>query len=334
VTLYLLDPAGGRYPITTFAAETEIFRGAVQPKEPPTLVDWSGEGRRALFEAYDYGNTTETLTEVDLATGAKRTFSVNGQVESRYSRPAGHAILLARTNNGGSAPPATLERVDLSGARQLTFPTDQLATAGTFNGGYLESADGTQLVLGAANAMVVMGNDGSVDRQLPMPAPLTDCSPVRWWSAATILARCQDTTFDGKSQLWEVPVAGGTPTALTALNTGQEDPAFGQDLGDTDAWQLPSGTFLQSEGACGTIFLSRLTPDMHTTRVNVPGVDDGRSVRVTGVTADKLVLQASLGCGPGISVLTYDPGANTSTVLLGPPVNGGGVIDAILYPSP
>jgi TolB protein len=30
-------------------------------------------------------------------------------------------------------------------------------------------------------------------------------------------------------------------------------------------------------------------------------------------------------------MLTYDPAANTSTVLLGPPINGGGVTDARLY---
>jgi len=29
--------------------------------------------------------------------------------------------------------------------------------------------------------------------------------------------------------------------------------------------------------------------------------------------------------------VTYDPAANTSTVLLGPPVNGGGVTEAILF---
>jgi TolB protein len=28
----------------------------------------------------------------------------------------------------------------------------------------------------------------------------------------------------------------------------------------------------------------------------------------------------------------YDPAANTSTVLLGPPLNGGGVIAALPYP--
>ena len=95
------------------------------------------------------------------------------------------------------------------------------------------------------------------------------------------------------SQLWEVPLDGGVPTALTAANSGQEDePGFGGDIGESVAWQLPSGTFLQSMGACGTMFLSRLTPDMHTTRVNVPGVSD--SSGVAGVTGDKLVLLAQV----------------------------------------
>jgi TolB protein len=142
-----------------------------------------------------------------------------------------------------------------------------------------------------------------------------------------ILAHCDS---DAGKQLWKVPIDGGTPTALTAVNTSQEDdPGFGGDLDDWVAWQLPSGTFLQSAGACGTIFLSRLTPDMHTTRVKVPGVSD--SIAVAGVTGDKLLLLAQVGCGGTTSLLTYDPAANTSTVLLGPPVNDGGVTDALLY---
>ena len=78
------------------------------------------------------------------------------------------------------------------------------------------------------------------------------------------------------------------------------------------------------------MFLSRLTPDGHTTRVNVPGLSE--SVLVTGATGEKLVLQGQTGCGGRTSLLTYDPAANTSTVLLGPPVNGGGVTEAILFP--
>jgi hypothetical protein len=166
-----------------------------------------------------------------------------------------------------------------------------------------------------------------------MPGPLTDCSPVRWWTSSVILARCTEVTFSSASQLWQVPLDGGAPTALTAVNSGQgDDPGFGEDLGAADAWQLPSGTFLQSLGACGTTFLSRLTPDMHTTKVTVPGVDSDQSVLVKGVAGDKLVLQATMSCGPGVSLLTYDPAANTSDVLLGPPVNGGSVTEAMPYP--
>ena len=64
--------------------------------------------------------------------------------------------------------------------------------------------------------------------------------------------------------------------------------------------------------------------------MNVPGVS--ASVDVDGVSGDKLALVAKAGCGPGTSLLTYDPAANTSTVLLGPPINGGSVTEAIVYP--
>ena len=129
-----------------------------------------------------------------------------------------------------------------------------------------------------------------------------------------------------------MPIDGGAPTALTAVNSGQRATiqGSGNDCDNSIAWQLPSGTFLQSAGACGTAFLSRLTADGHTTQVNVPGVS--HSVFVAGVTGDKLVLQGQVGCGGTTSLLTYDPAANTSTVLLGPPVNGGGVTEALIYP--
>jgi hypothetical protein len=90
------------------------------------------------------------------------------------------------------------------------------------------------------------------------------------------------------------------------------------------------GTFLQSQPACGRILLSRLTLDMHTTRVDIAGVSD--SVEVLGFTGDKLLSLTKIGCAGTTSPLTYDPAANTSTVRLGPPVNGGGVTEALLYP--
>jgi len=43
-------------------------------------------------------------------------------------------------------------------------------------------------------------------------------------------------------------------------------------------------------------------------------------------------LHATLSCGSGESLVDYDPVAGTSTVLLGPGVNGGGVDVALPYP--
>jgi len=322
-TLYLIDPAGARYAITTFPP-----RGN---GPDPRLVDWSGDGSHALFYLSDKQGPGPNVISVDLHTGAQTTLTVDGKPS--YTRPDGTAILLSTSVNGTD----TLKRIDLAGNPQFTYPTD-LGDAGQFGGDYLESPDGTQLVLTTANpgnpqgrkpgnSLVVMRNDGTVVRELPSPMPGGHCDPVRWWTPTVILARCG---ADSGSQLWQVPLDGEAPTALTAVNSGQDDdPGFKGDYGDRDAWQLPSGTFLQSVGACGTIFLSRLTPDKHTARVTPPGLDS--SVLVVGATADRLLLMGKVGCGGTTSLVTYDPATNTDSVLLGPPVTGGAVIEALLY---
>jgi hypothetical protein len=155
------------------------------------------------------------------------------------------------------------------------------------------------------------------------------------WTSTVILAACDTPApippapfVASESQLWQVPLAGGAPTALTSVN--------GQDLGYLNAWRLQSGTFLDDVPGCGGDgLLFRLTQDMQTTEVTVPGVESGHTVVAIGVTADKLVLETRTGCGSrATSLRTYDAAANTSTVLLGPPVNGGDVKRAILYPTP
>jgi hypothetical protein len=307
-TLYLVDPAGGRYAITTFAPPGDGSR--------PELVDWSGDGSRALFETGGYGSP-KVLTDVDLHSGAQTTVTVNGSFESaRYTRPEGKALLLEAPgyNSQGS-----LERVDLAGNHQLTYPV-----AKDF-GGYLSTPNGTQLVLGTDAGLAVMGNDGVPGKALPI-AGQKDCSPTRWWDTAStiVLARC---SASPGSQLWLVPIDGGTPTALTAPNNGQKGP----DYGDTTAWQLPAGTYVQALGACGVIFLAKLNADGTTSKVTVPNVQ-GATIIVVGVNAGDLDLQAKAGCGGGQSLVDYNLSADTSTVLLGPPVNGGGVIDAVPYP--
>jgi Tol biopolymer transport system component len=324
-TLYLVDPAGGRYPITTFPPWSVL---------PPELVDWSGDGSHALLKT---GDTTAIL--VELRTARQTTITVNGS--PHFARPDGKAILVSTNRQGNS--PATLRRVDLAGNQQLTYPTDKLGSA--YNGGYLLTPDGAQLVLGTDNGLVLVSNDGTVGRRLPSPMAGAGCSPLRWWTPSVILASCTVHPADPytasarPTQLWQIPL-NGAPTALTAVNPSDgSDPAWDGDFGDIDAWQLPSGTYLQSLRSCGPQFLSRLTPDKHTTAVTLPGLD-GRPAGGAGVigvegTALDLLAVSKPGCSGHdrrSSLLRYDPASNTSTMLLGPPVNGGAVIGARPYP--
>jgi hypothetical protein len=310
-TLYLVNPVGGRYPVTTFPPPG---KGA-----SPTLVDWSGDGGHALFSANAPGPSgAMTVVTVDLHTGAKATFTVeNGfNVIPRYTLPDGKAVLLAK---GPDGKPGWLKRVDLAGHPELTYPVPP-----EFQGDYLSTPNGTQLVLGMASGLAWIGNDGTGGNELPI-AGEKQCVPTRWWAAGSdVLARCAD---NGLSRLWLIPTNGNPPEALTAPLHGQ-----GPDYGDIDAWETHVGHFVQAAGACGSEYLAKLD-DGTTTRVSVPDVDPHSSVRVIGATEYHLALQGRASCGGGRALLDYDVMDGKSTVLLGPPLNGGGVIDAVLYPS-
>ncbi len=89
----------------------------------------------------------------------------------------------------------------MAGNEQFVYPTKDLGGAGQFSGDYIESPDGTQLVLGTANlgneivprtdnSLVVMANGGSIVRTLPAPMPKAMCSPVKWWAPDVILTHC------------------------------------------------------------------------------------------------------------------------------------------------
>ncbi|MGA8547412.1 MAG: hypothetical protein WB785_19440 [Mycobacterium sp.] len=311
-TLYLVDPVGGRYPITTFPPPG--------PRANPELVDWSGDGSHALFDA-KYATPSAAIM-VDLHTGTQTTLPVHGS--PRYSRPNGKALLLS-TPPGPGPRLATLDRVDLAGNHQLTYPTDKLGSP--FNGDYLSTPDGTRLVLGTSAGLALMGNDGTPGSTLSIPGQ-TNCRPLRWWdekSAATVLTACDAPGF--ASRLWLAPIDGSPATALTAVNDGQKGP----DLRDASAWQLPAGTFVQAEGACGYQYLAKLNADGTTSAISVSGVEPGRSVIVAGVNGGDLDLRATASCGGGQSLFDYNPASNISTVLLGPPLNGGGVTEAVPY---
>ena len=63
---------------------------------------------------------------VDLHTGRQTTLPVQGS--PRYTRPNGKALLLS-VPPGPDSKLATLDRVDLAGNHQLTYPTDKLGSS-------------------------------------------------------------------------------------------------------------------------------------------------------------------------------------------------------------
>ncbi|MFI5041100.1 MAG: hypothetical protein ACHQNA_04510, partial [Acidimicrobiales bacterium] len=164
-TLYLVDPAGGRYLL------------GKAPPGPSSLVDWSGDGRRALFVAPNPG-AGNTVTVIDVTTGATlSSFTTANPVAATFTRPDG----LARLLGTGAPGVPTLERAGLDGRPQVHF---RVPASGVDTDHVLYSPDGTRLYVSTGTGFSVLGNDGTALGQLP-GAP--GCGLIRWWADGTAL---------------------------------------------------------------------------------------------------------------------------------------------------
>jgi TolB protein len=309
-TVFLIDPAGGRYSLDTLPAE------AANSPEPDHLVAWSGDGERALLDSDLYSSHVAVL---NLRTGTAAQLSLGSGVSPLgFTTPDGLAIL-AEASTDPARP--HLERFSLSGALEQAYPAS-FSGGGYYNGiSAVYSPDGTELAVSTSAAMELMSNDGQVIRALSVGPSATNCAPVRWWTTTELLASC-DPPGAGIAQLWLVPVSGAPATSLTA------SPAARGDEGDLDAWPLPAGTYVQDAGACGYVYLARLQANRQTAPVTVPGVPQGDSVIVAGSYADELAVTAQPPCGAGASLLRYSPAQGTTTPLLGGTAPGGGSVTA------
>jgi hypothetical protein len=305
-SLFLIDPAGGRYLIDTFPAN---------PAEstPYLLAGWSGDGQRALLTSASatvgvLNLRTLALTEFGLETGASPV---------GFTAPDGLAIVA----NGSTGSGQILQRFSLTGQLELSYPTS-FPGGGSYEGSALYSADGTELAVGTSTGVELLSNGGQDLSFLPVSSSVGYCTPHRWWTAAVLLVGC-DPNGSGIPQLWLVPTSGATPTALTA-----NPPAAG-DEGDLDAWQLPSGTYVQDAGGCGYIYVAKLASDGLTAPVAVPGVPSGDSTGILGTLGNSLAINAVPACQQGASLLWYAPATNSVIPLLGGAASGGGTAENI-----
>jgi hypothetical protein len=307
VTLYLISPAGVRYPMHTWGAQATA----------PYLIAWSGDKTRALL-----GLTGSKYEQLTLATGKLTAGQLPGRAQAAgYTLPDGLNILGITEGSSGSAP-STVARYSLAG-RLLN-----VLTRGVNESTAVYAANGTVLAVSGSKGLELVSNVGGVIRSLPVPntsLPL-GCTPARWWNATTVLAQCYAKGADAP-RLWLVPISGKRPTALTPQRSGA-----GPDLGDIGAWQLPSGTYLQALGGCATLQIFRQAANGSITPV-VPAHTAGQDNRIVTELGGRFLINAQTACPGSESLLWYNPATKAEQWLLRAPAGTAGVIGVVAYNS-
>jgi hypothetical protein len=296
-TLYLYDPAGGRYLVSD------------QVPGSANLVAWSPDGQRAMFQSADNGITR--FRELDLQSGQLSVgFTQYQGYFVSYTQPRGLAVLVAGQVQG--AP--RLLRYGTDGSLQLAYPAEFIG-GGPLTNTALYSSDGSQFVAYTGRSELV-SNGGQLIRQYPLPQPDDRlCQPLRWWTSDSFLEACDTpTTQTWPNTLYVQPVAGGAPTRLTPQRPGSSP--------DYDyAWQLSNGdVLLQRAAGCGVYHYDILRQDSTVVPLRMPaGVPDPtRIVSVNGDLATFTVLKGG-SCGGGAAedaLVNYNMVTGTISTLM------------------
>jgi TolB protein len=303
VTLYAVDPEGGMYQVFQWPATTD----------PWNLIDWSGDKTRVLLQEPGSANPT-TLHQLTLATGQITTFTVSaaGSQALGYTRPDGENILVAQDG---------IARYSLTGVFQA-----RLSQAGSEYQSAVSSLDGLTEVLSGGTGVELVSNAGGMIRWLPVPGAAGNagsCMPVRWWNPSDVLVSCIASQVS-EEQLWLVPVSGAAPTALTPPRS-----PYGPDFGDVDAWQLPTGLYLQAQAGCGPPFIATQSASGAVQAVTVPGASSGNVVIAT--TGDSMLVQEFSECLQGSSLAWFNPATGSAQLVLTRQPKSTGVVSAIAF---
>jgi hypothetical protein len=334
LSLYLVDPEGGKYLMRTWSGPSV------------TLLAWSGDAASALVRIGPStpGSQPPGYGVLTLATGHIAHLGLKADVTPvGFTRPDGLNVLAIRR----TARKFQLQRYDLHGVYQATLgtmpdrqavPASQAGTCGSPCNA-LSSVDGLQAVWGVAgNEMQLVKNGGGLVHRLRVPASGTppSCVPVSWWNPGTVLANCAapGQPNANSERLWLVPANGAQPTALA--------PASGSPSGagiDAAAWSASGHVYLTqtSISQCSTaasgpggLGIQAVGQGPSLSAVNVPGsthhYDD-----VVGTMGSRLLVLAQTSCPGTFSLLWLSPSAGTATTLLPGQTGQLGVVAAVPY---
>jgi TolB protein len=294
-TLYAVSPQGRKYAVRSWSGAAYY------------LLDWSGDGRRALLSNYN-----GTFEQINVRTGmVVNRFRLPKDVTViGYTRPEGENLL---AYSGTS-----LVRYNLEGTLQKVLAKDGTAES-------IESPDGLTVIAGTTSGIKVISNLGGVTKRLSTPIA-SGCGPVRWWNQTTVLAACVEKHGPAILRLWLFPVNGGRVRALTTQRHGRSP-----DLGDVDAWKLTSGVYTQALGACGTEFIAKQWRNGSAHEVPVPGYDN---IHIVTGYRTSLLVQAQNPCGIGNSLLWFNPASRSVKYVFHTPDNVAGVISVVPFGRP
>ncbi len=218
-------------------------------------------------------------------------------------RPSGSGTSLARYSLAGGL------------TRSLGFSAD---------GQVLYLPSGIEFVTGNSSGVELVSNSGSLVRKLPVRGTSANsCNPVRWWNSGTVLVSCPEPSSPS-ARLWLVPVSGARPTALTPLRRVSSG-----DLGDLDAWSLPSGLYLQSAGPCGVLQIFKQARGGSITLVKVPHTVGDNHVLTT--LGSRMLIQAPTSCTGSVSLLWFDPATHAEQWLVRAPASATGAAIAVPF---
>ncbi len=336
LSLYLVDPEGGKYAMHTWTSASV------------TLLAWSGNAKSALlrFDSSPPGPQPPAYGVLTLATGHVTNLHLKADVTPvNFTRPDGLNILAIRR----TARKFELRRYDLLGNYQAMLSTmpDRQAAPSTQPGACaslcnaLSSPDGIQAVWGVAgNEMQLVSNGGGLIHRLRVPASGTppSCVPVSWWNASTVLANCAapgQPSADSE-RLWLVPADGTAATALAPASGSPSGAGF-----DAAAWTANGHVYFTqtttrqcstAASGPGGLGIQAVGPGESLTAVPVPDGTDNYD-NVVGTVGSRLLVLAQTSCPGTSSLLWLSPSAGTAkiTVLLEGQAGQLGVIAAVPY---
>jgi hypothetical protein len=315
--LYLVSPHGEIF---------EVYSWDDGETRPFDLYDWRPDGGAVLVAVGFHGEGDPEIRLLDLQARSSRTVATGYlgiEGFASFSRPTGRDLVV-RTGDG------TTERIEVRRTDGSLFSIllDHLRPPEWYREAtWLYSLEGTTVVVADGEGLQLLSNLGDWVRDLASPGEA--CRPVRWWDATTFLARCLPpevlaylpNSYYGR--LWLVPIDGGAATALTALPA---DPVFVGDFGFFDARQASGRLFANWGGDCGAASVNLVDADGTTAPIT--------SSQMIGTVGSNLVVRRWDACdqsGAGLHLVGPD-GTDVRALLVPPPTDSWGVIDALMLP--